>query len=64
MAKYNVKIEDGCISCGNCEAICPEIFEVKEKAEVKKSELDDAGCAQEAADSCPVNVIKIKEVED
>lgn len=53
MIKVDKKI---CIGCGSCEAICPEIFKMKQgKSEViaqKKS-----GCLQEAIDGCPVNAI-------
>ena len=63
MAKYKVEIEEGCISCGNCAAVCPEIFELQDKAHVKKAELDEMGCAKEAAEQCPVSVIHITDTE-
>jgi len=54
MIKINKK---KCIGCGSCEAICPEIFILKQgKAEVKTQKKSD--CLQEAIDSCPVNAIK------
>ena len=31
MAITRVWIEDGCISCGQSEANCPEVFKVKDK---------------------------------
>ena len=31
MAITRVQIEDGCISCGQSEANCPEVFKVKDK---------------------------------
>lgn len=52
--------EDECISCGNCEAICPEVFEVPDKMII----VEDADFAAneekilEAVDACPTNVIK------
>lgn len=55
-----VWIEPGCITCGACEFIAPEVFEVtdlshiKPEADIKKnSDLIEA-----AAQSCPVQVIK------
>ncbi len=61
---------EGCIECGNCAATCSDVFELKpgEKADVKqayrtgnpgKGEVPEnlAKCAQDAADSCPVQVI-------
>lgn len=52
--------EDECISCGNCEAICPEVFEVPDKMIVKSgvdfSAYEDK--IQESIDACPTAVIK------
>ena len=49
-----------CIGCGSCEAVCPKVFVLKDgKAEVKTANTSDP-CAQEAADGCPVQAIKIK----
>ncbi|MEJ5188766.1 MAG: ferredoxin [Breznakiellaceae bacterium] len=51
---------DECISCGNCEAICPEVFEVPDKMVVKGgvdfSKYEDK--IREAIESCPTGVIK------
>lgn len=62
-----------CISCGACASICPELFEMSEKdnlATLKNSkenssgifelETDNANCAKEAANICPINIIKIE----
>ncbi|MFC1697596.1 ferredoxin [Nanoarchaeota archaeon] len=51
-----------CIGCGACVAICPDNWEMDEEGKAKpiKAELDDIGCNQEAADSCPVKCITIK----
>ena len=32
----NVKIEPGCISCGSCQFIAPEVFEVTDTSHVKE----------------------------
>ncbi len=63
---------DGCIECGVCEATCPDVFELKdnEKARITQKFRQDGNpamgevgsdqesCAKDAADSCPVSVIK------
>ena len=54
-----------CIGCGACASICSELFEIDNdgKAETKKSTIneEEKKCAQEAADSCPVQAIEIEE---
>lgn len=55
---------DGCISCGLCPDVCPEVFRMADdgKAEVYVGVVP-AGKedqAQEAADSCPVSVISVE----
>ncbi len=58
-----VYITPGCISCGTCESICPKVFVVKNIAEVKENiDLqENADLIKEAADICPVSVIKYEE---
>lgn len=60
MAITKVWIEDGCTSCGLCESICPDVFQLEDTAVVKQgveySQYED--CIKEAAESCPVEVIK------
>lgn len=61
MYKIDINKEE-CIGCGSCVAICPENFELKQgKASAKKKELKEIGCSKEAAESCPVQCIKIAE---
>jgi ferredoxin len=61
-----------CIGCGSCAVICPKYWEIAKDglAKLKKSKTDsktgndeleikDAGCNKDAADSCPVQIIKI-----
>ena len=58
-----VRVEPGCITCGVCEFIAPEVFEVTDISHVK----DDADVQQhaapikEAARACPVAVIAYEE---
>lgn len=63
MAVKKVWIEDGCTSCGLCEDICPEVFKLKEEATVIEgvNYADYTDKIKEAADSCPVEVIKYTE---
>lgn len=58
-----VWIEPGCITCGSCEFIAPEVFEVTDIAHVKEgvSLSCHAAKIRAAALSCPVNVIKYEE---
>ena len=59
-------IEEGCVTCGNSERVCPEVFDIdieEETATVK--EVDDLSIFEDqiklAAASCPVSVIKYEE---
>ena len=65
-----------CIGCGSCVSLCPKVWEMAEdaKSTLKKSvknaegnyelEIEEADCNQEAADSCPVQIIHlVKEKE-
>lgn len=55
-----VWIEPGCIVCDACETIYPEVFEVKADTCVIRPDapLDDGLKVEEAAEACPVEVIK------
>ncbi len=59
MAIKKVWIEEGCISCGVCEATAPDVFEMPELAIVKPginfNEYEEE--IKEAAENCPVEVI-------
>lgn len=63
MAIKKVWIEDGCTSCGLCQDISPEVFIVEDTAQVIEGvnfeDYDDQ--IRDAADSCPVEVIKFSE---
>ncbi len=60
-----------CIGCGTCAAVCPKYWEIGDDGKAKpigakkegsnyQLEVKDAGCNQEAADSCPVKCIKLE----
>ncbi len=53
--------KDACIGCGVCEGICPDVFLMNDegKAETIVPETEDS-CAQDAADSCPTQAIKVE----
>ncbi|MGE5341192.1 MAG: ferredoxin [Candidatus Omnitrophota bacterium] len=60
MAISKVWIIEGCIACGVCEACDPDVFEIQDFATVKEGvnyDEHEAGI-KEAAQSCPVEVIK------
>jgi ferredoxin len=58
-----VTIEPGCITCGSCEFIAPEVFEVTDRSRVKK-EVDLSQYTEKiklAARKCPVQDITYEE---
>lgn len=54
----------GCIGCGLCPSICPEVFQMADDglAEVIVDEIpaDSQGTAVEAQENCPVSVISVE----
>jgi len=56
---------DGCISCGLCTEICPEVFRMADDglAEVYVDEVPNEAedKAVDAQESCPVSVITVEE---
>lgn len=63
MAIKKVWIEDGCTSCNLCEDMTPEVFELDDTSTVLKDAdfvANDEGI-REAAENCPVDVIKFEE---
>lgn len=63
-AVSKVWIEPGCIVCDACEGIYPEVFEVTSDTCIIRpgAPLDDGLRVQEAAEACPVEVIKFTKV--
>jgi ferredoxin len=70
----NMKIDqDGCIECGACEQTCSAVFVVEsgQKASITENYRKDApdvgeipndliSCANDAATSCPIQVISTR----
>jgi len=53
-------MNEGCIACGLCEGLCPEVFKIEDVAIVIEGiNYDDYNeKVIEAAGNCPVEVIK------
>lgn len=62
-AVSKVWIEPGCIVCDACEGIYPEVFEVTSDTCIIRPDapLNDGLRIQEAAEACPVEVIKFNQ---
>lgn len=64
MAKHKIEVDKNkCIGCGACAAQCDNFEMDGDKAKAKKAEVLDIGCNQDAADSCPVEAIKITKIK-
>lgn len=61
-----------CIGCGSCQTLCPKHFELIEdgkshligskknsKTGNEESEVEKPDCIKDAAEACPVQIIKI-----
>jgi ferredoxin len=69
--KKIIQNHEGCIGCGTCVALCPKYWVWVEDGKValkdgKKNsngelelEVENVECSQDAADACPVQVIRI-----
>lgn len=67
-----IKLErNKCIGCGSCVAVCDKYFEMGEDnlskikggqtiGENMELEINEVGCAKEAAEICPVQIIKVE----
>lgn len=55
---------DGCIGCGLCPSVCPEVFQMADDglAEVIVDVIPSnaEGTAEEAREGCPVSVITVE----
>ncbi|MFC2174988.1 ferredoxin [archaeon] len=52
-----IKVNDTCIGCGACVAVCPASFEMGGDGKAHPKENSD--CAEAAKNSCPVNSIEL-----
>ena len=77
MAKFKIIYDrDACIGAAACAAVDPKNYKMNTdgKADLLKSkdegqgiwtlEVDELGDGKEAAEACPVNAIKIKDLEN
>ena len=67
-----IQEHEKCIGCGSCVALCSKFWEMGDDTKAKpinsslsgsnyELEVEKAECNQEAADSCPVQCIMVKE---
>ncbi len=60
-----------CIGCGSCVAVCDKYFEMGEDnlskikggqmaGDIMKLEIAEPACAKDAAEICPVQIIRIE----
>jgi ferredoxin len=56
------RVNDNCIACGMCTSICPAVFSMSDEGHAEAIQEDVVGqleaCAQEEAESCPVDAIE------
>lgn len=55
-------IEPGCIGCGLCASIAPDVFDVKNISRVKEdiNVKDYEASIKKAIESCPIQVITVE----
>ena len=51
--------KDTCIGCGTCVSLCPNSFKMNDDGKSEAISQEDNECAQKAAESCPVQAIKV-----
>ena len=64
MAIKKVWIENGCIGDGICSDVCPNVFDLNDEGEAfvkDDADLSDTNGIKEAAEQCPVEIIKYEE---
>ena len=64
MAIKKVWIEEGCIADGLCSDVCPSVFDLDDNGEAfvkDDANLSDINDIKEAAEQCPVEIIKYEE---
>ena len=72
--KVSIEPREECIGCGNCQANCPQVFELSPEdglsiiraeyrgASQAEGEVPDdlESCVKDAAELCPVNIIHVE----
>ena len=52
--------QDKCIACGVCVNMCPKVFKINSIGKSEVISQQDLDCARNAANTCPVEAIKIE----
>jgi len=56
---------DKCISCGLCETLCPDVFELDDESisvvKVDEVPADCETCAIESQEECPTDAISVED---
>jgi ferredoxin len=54
-----------CVACGNCEEICPEVFQVEEVSHIITEDFRNLeGCIEAAVENCPEDAIVFQEEDE
>jgi ferredoxin len=53
--------QEACIGCGACISLCPGTFQMNDQGKSEVVSQEDAACAKNAAQSCPVQAIVVEE---
>ncbi|RLC37968.1 ferredoxin [Candidatus Falkowbacteria bacterium] len=51
--------QNTCIGCGACVSLCPNGFKLNDQGKSETINQGDIDCAKNAAESCPVQSIKV-----
>lgn len=51
--------QNECIACGLCVSLCPDVFGINEAGKAEVINDKNLDCARQAANSCPVEAIKL-----
>ena len=54
-----VKVNDTCIGCGACTAVCPDVFDLNDEGKAFNTLGEDVSADLMDAESCPVEAIEL-----